>query len=349
MHPMRIGLVTPYGLDPPGGVQQYVLELGARLEAVGHGVHIVAPGQPTVAGVTTVGATRPIAANGSVAHITVDPRAFGKTRRALDDVDVVHVHEPLMPVVGVAAARTRRPTLATFHADPSVSVKRIYRGASFVLRRLLGRVERATAVSPTAAAAIRPVVGDIPVIPNAIDAARYRPAGIGRIQHRVAFLGRDDERKGLDVLLAAWPRILDEVPTATLDVIGASRASMPGVRFLGRVSEDDKVRALAEAAVFCAPNLGGESFGITVVEALAAGCAIVASDLAAFRWVADDAARYVARGDAMALATAVIGRLADPDLAAAEAVSAARAGAFDWSEVLPRYLEIYHELAPGRV
>jgi phosphatidylinositol alpha-mannosyltransferase len=199
-----------------------------------------------------------------------------------------------------------------------------------------------TAVSRTAAAAIPKKWGEVVIVPNALDVASYR-LEVGRIARRIAFLGRDDPRKGLDVLLEAWPQIRRRVADAELVVMGASRDKpIDGVSFRGWVSEGEKRRLLATSAVYVAPHLGGESFGIVIAEAMAAGCAVVATDLPAFREVMRNTGVVVAPGDVAGLTAAVAGVLDDPDRVA-ELGERARAAVarFDWSSVLDQYLAVY--------
>jgi phosphatidylinositol alpha-mannosyltransferase len=262
---------------------------------------------------------------------------------AVNGADVVHVHEPLVPLVGWALLRsTGIPTVGTFHADPSRLIRAVYRRLGPVMARLVKNLVGATAVSEVAASAVRPFHPDLAVVPNALDISQYR-LDVERTPHRVAFLGRDEPRKGLDVLLAAWPAIRAAVPDAELDVVGAMRAEkIPGVRFLGRVENPEKRHVLASASVFVAPNLGGESFGITLLEGMAAGCAVIASDLPAFTAVGGNGAIYFPKGSAEALAESVARVLLDPTIRQAMSQAGGlRAEVFDWTTVLPAYIEMY--------
>lgn len=159
----------------------------------------------------------------------------------------------------------------------------------------------------------------------------------------MVFLGRDDPRKGLDILLAAWPTVCAEIPGAQLDVVGAERdAAMPGVRFHGRVDETEKRKQLADAAVFCAPNLGGESFGIVLAEAMASRCAVVASGLPSFTHVVGDTGILVKPGDPDGLAGAIVNLLRDPERAATlQRAGAERVRRFDRRSVVDGYLDVY--------
>jgi phosphatidylinositol alpha-mannosyltransferase len=338
-----IGLVCPYDLSRPGGVQQLCRELKGRIDLAGHSAILVGPGRG--AGFISVGNAVGFRANRSVVPLSLDPRAMAATRESLDGVDVVHVHEPLIPLVGWAALGRRDvPTVATFHADPPTWARRAYRLGHTLLGPRLQRCEL-TAASEVAASALPAEWGRVTIIPNAIHTSDYARA-VSRHPQRVVFLGRDERRKGLDVLLEAWPLVRSIQPAAELVVIGADRAhGAPGVHFRGTVDEDTKREVLASGTVFVAPNLGGESFGIVVAEAMAAGCAVVASDLAAFRQVLDGSGLLVTPGDPAALAEAVGRLLSDPELASAMGEAGReRAVRYDWSSVARSYIELYESV-----
>jgi phosphatidylinositol alpha-mannosyltransferase len=201
-----------------------------------------------------------------------------------------------------------------------------------------------TAVSSIAARSIPPRWGTVRIVPNAIDVAAYE-IPVGRIEKRVAFLGRDDVRKGLSVLLEAWPRVTAAIPDAELIVMGADRATrIPGVEFRGPVSAGEKRRLLASSLVFVAPNLGGESFGIVVAEGMAAGCAVVASDIPAFVEVTGGSGIHVSPGDARALAGALTSLLLNPVKAQELGTTMReRCAAYDWSAVVGTYRDLYAE------
>lgn len=346
---MRIGIVCPYDLGRPGGVQQLCLDLAHHLRLAGDDVALVGPGRSPDPGFRSVGEATTVRANRSRVPMALNPRAVNATVRALADVDVVHIHEPLVPLVGWAALSVSAPTVVTFHADPAKWTRRLYRAGSWLGLRLL-RNTTITAVSRVAASALPPRWGPDEVVPNAISVADYHSGG-DREPYRVVFLGRDEPRKGLDVLLAAWPRIRQAQPRAELLVMGASRHTGPdGVTFLGSVTEEAKKRHLASARFFVAPNLGGESFGIVLIEAMAAGCAVVASDLDAFAAVVGDAGRLVPVGDSEALATELIALMSDPTtVAQLTAAGAERVTRFDWAAVTAQYRALYaRALGVGR-
>jgi phosphatidylinositol alpha-mannosyltransferase len=199
-----------------------------------------------------------------------------------------------------------------------------------------------TAVSSVAADAIPRSWGEARVIPNGLETGSF-DLPIETVPQTVLFLGRDEPRKGLDVVLDAWTDVSETVPEARLVVAGASRDwDDPTICFEGRVSETRKRELLASSAVFVAPQLGGESFGIVIAEAMAAGCAVVASDLVAFRSVAGDTARFFETGSPSALAQALIELLSDEAKVAALALRARqRVQRFDWTEVLGAYQAAY--------
>jgi len=354
---VRIGLICPYDLGRPGGVQQQVLDIGRLLAAAGESVTIIGPGARVVADpsyrTVEVGRVRPVKANGSVV-----PLAFGldvgrQIREVAAELDVLHIHEPLIPVVGPAALRAGRPVVATFHALPPAWMSLAYRIG--IPRWLGGRWFKGsvmTAVSNEAGRGPRSI-GPVTIVPNGLDIASYEQQ-VSKVPGRVAFLGRDEPRKGLSILKEAWPHVLSNHPDATLTVIGAESPHpdvnpLNNVEYAGRVDEAEKRRLLAEASIMAAPNLGGESFGLVVVEAMAAGCAVVASDIPAFRAVVGGAAELVPPGSPSDLAHAISELLSDPSAIQALGLAARdRARDFDWSRVLPQYRACYQRAIDNR-
>lgn len=346
---MKVGLVCPYDMGAHGGVQDQVIRLARWLRAAGHEATIVGPGEANLADFVSVGSVTVVPANGAATPVALSRRAVAGVVDALATVDVAHVHEPLMPQVSLAALRRSPvPMVGTFHADTSQPAAWVYRLGRPITNRWFKRLGVITAVSPIASRVID-YTDRVRIIPNGIDVGDY--AGGVKRPKSVAFLGRNDERKGLPVLLAAWRKVFDEHPDATLTVIGADEPeqSVPGVTFAGRVDEAEKIRVLGEAAIYCAPNLSGESFGIVVAEGMAAGCAVVASGLPAFVRVAGDNARFVAPGDSIGIASAICELLVDEDQAAALGRKAQAAVArFDGAVVAASYLAAYEDaLAAG--
>lgn len=364
---LRIGLVCPYALDTPGGVQNHVLGLAGWLVRAGHEVAVLAPGPPlpgllerhglTDAQVSSVGRPVPLRYNGSVARVTFSPLTAARLGRwsAAHPLDLLHLHEPVTPSVSLLALlRARVPVVATFHTATPRS--RSMHLAAPVLRRPIAALAERIAVSATAREVVRRHLGvDATVIPNGFDHADLYRADTRRRRRRVVFLGRLDEpRKGLPVLLRAWPLIRAAEPDAELVLAGApgqTRADrLPdGVSLAGLVSDDERARLLSSAEVFVAPHLGRESFGLVVLEAMAARAVVVASDLPAFRDVltADDRqhGHLFATGDHRALADAVVTAFAEDadglDRAVDPAAAADAARRYDWSVIGPRVVARY--------
>lgn len=346
---MKVAVVSPYSLDEPGGVQDQVLEISRRLEMHGIESWVVGPGSSGPEGARLLGKGVMLPANGSRAPIALGPSVMRRAAAAVRGAEVIHLHEPLIPLVGWSLLReTGIPVVGTFHADPSRFIRGVYRRLAPLARRAVGRLAGASAVSEVAASAVRGFVPELQIIPNALDTALYRPK-VGKIPGRLLFIGRDEPRKGLDVLLAAWPAIRSASPEATLDVVGTTRSTtIDGVRFLGRIGGAEKRQALGEASIFVAPNLGGESFGITLLEGMAAGCATLASDLPAFRAVGASGASYFPRGDSAALAQRVSELIVDEGLLSrASEAAGRRSDIYDWATVLPAYIRLYRTAASG--
>lgn len=342
---MKVAVVCPYDIGRPGGVQDQATRLVQWLRQASHEAWLVAPGAGGPEGTISVGSAAEIPINRSIAPVAMDLDVPKAVAAAVAGADVVHIHEPFVPMVGAAALLAETPPkVATFHADPSNMVRGLYRVGSPLLRRWTGRARVVTAVSPVAAAAVKPFA-EARLIPNGVDLAEYAELDVLRRPHRMVFLGRDEPRKGLDVALAAWSMIREQIPDAELHVVGAQRESVvEGVHWLGFVPESLKRRELAAAAVYCAPHTGGESFGIVLVEAMAAGCAVVASDLESFNYVLADAGMLVPPGDPRALAETVVQLLQNEDVVAELSKRGrTRASTFDRSRVLELYLQAYED------
>jgi phosphatidylinositol alpha-mannosyltransferase len=367
---MRVGLVCPYSLDVPGGVQNHVVDLAEALIGAGHDVSILAPADDDAdlpAHVVSVGRALPVPYNGSVARVAFGPRSAGRARRWLrdGDFDVVHVHEPTTPSVSlIALAASTVPVVATFHTATERS--RAMAAASGVLRPALEKIAGRIAVSEVARRTVaQHLGGDAVVVPNGINVSRFEglrePGTTLSVEPLLAFLGRFEEsRKGLPLLLAAFERLVASHPGARLVVAGrgdagAARrevgpASRDRVQFIGQVDDAERSRLLAAADVFVAPNLGGESFGIILLEAMAAGAPVVASDLPAFRDVCDDGrlGRHFRTGDAADLAAVLATTLDDPKTGARAVEAAREVRRYDWSAVTRQVVAVYDAVTAGR-
>lgn len=339
---MRIGLVCPYDMGKPGGVQNQVKGLAGQLEQMGDEVVIMAPGLSESEPGLDLGRTISVPGNRSKVPLSMDPRVVGLIKDAAATVDLLHVHEPLMPVVSLGALRAGPPVVATFHAAPGDLWRRLYNVLGSRFRRILGpNVRKITAVSATAFAPL-PEGLEVEIIPNGVDVAAFSN-GHPREPFRVSFLGRDEKRKGLDVLLDAWGRVIATYPQASLEVIGSDRG-VDGVKWIMTIGDEEKAEILASSAIFVAPNLGGESFGIVLVEGMAAGAAVVSSDLPSFRDVGGEAVRYFQTGSSDDLASTLIDLLGRPDeVARLGSAGRARAQLYDWGNVAVRYRETYEQ------
>ena len=358
---MRIGLVCPYSLTVPGGVQGQVLGLAHALRARGHDVRVLGPcdGPPPDAGVTPLGDSLPTAANGSMAPIAPDPSAQLRTIRALRDerFDIVNLHEPLAPgVTQTALLFKSQPLVGTFHAAGESAG---YRWLNPIVRWLAGKLDLRCAVSADARdMAMAAVGGDYEVLFNGVELGAYEgPDPEPPVHPTVLFLGRHEPRKGLAVLLEAMGELPADV---RLWVAGDGpetselRRRVAGdvrIEWLGRLSEADKLERLRTATVFCAPSLRGESFGVVLLEAMAARTAVVATSLPGYANVArsDQDALLVPPGDAAALAVALRRALYEPERNAALVSSGAqRVTSFSMAQLAERYEGLYEQVLRRR-
>ncbi|MDP9143795.1 MAG: glycosyltransferase family 4 protein [Actinomycetota bacterium] len=339
MSPIRVGIVSPYDLSVPGGVQTQVAGLARYLNEQGDQAVVIGPGVPKGVEGVDLGPSVSIPGNGSMVPISIDPRARGKVRAAASDLDVLHVHEPLMPLASLFANHAGPPVVATFHAAPGTAGRLAYKATRPLFGWAMGNTVAITAVSETAASVLPPAV-EVTIIPNGLDVQAMK-VDTPRVQDRVAFLGRDERRKGLDVLLEAWPEVRAVRPDAELVVMGAARGTNDAT-WMGRVDERTKAEVLSSAAIYVAPQLGGESFGIVLLEAMAAGSAVVASDLEPFRSVAAEAARFFPVGDSAALAVTLLDLLGAPSQRAGLAAAGEeRVAGYDWGVVGAAYRDLY--------
>ncbi|MDO5670625.1 MAG: glycosyltransferase family 4 protein [Corynebacterium sp.] len=350
---MRIGVICPYSFDEPGGVQAHILDISEVLRARGHHVEVLGPASPDTKlpeFVTRGGRSVPIRYNGSVARLSFGPGVRTKVRDFISRgrFDVLHIHEPNSPSYSMAALwMATGPIVATYHASSSGSV--MLQLARPLLRPALEKIRGGIAVSEMARRwQVEQLGGDPVLIPNGVDTSRYAAArrAPGDIPE-VVFLGRLDEpRKGLDILLRALDLLDREV---RVTVIGGGRErEVPGVDFVGRVSDEVKAKILGRADIYVAPNTGGESFGIVLVEAMAAGCAVVASDLEAFATVADDAALLFRTGSASDLADRLRLLIDDPSLRSRLITAGERrARRFDWDTVAADVETVYETVVDG--
>lgn len=363
--PLRIGMVSPYSWDVPGGVQFHIRDLAQTLIAQGHHVSVLSPVQRAgdLPGyLVDAGRAVPIRYNGSVARIQFGVLSAARVRSWLaeGEFDVVHVHEPQTPSLSLLTCMMAgTPIVCTVHAATERS--RWLAATQALLQPFLERISGRIAVSELARRLqVEHLGGDAVLIPNGVFVDHFAAAepleGYCDARPAVGFLGRFDEpRKGLHVLLAAMEQVVAELPDARLLIAGRGneqqlRAELPvelvdRVEVLGPLSEDDKARFLRTLDVYCAPNTGGESFGIILTEAMAAGAPVVASDIDAFRRVLANGTAGVltAVGDPDSLAAGILATVGDTAASAARRAKAHEVVCqYDWSVVAERVLGVYH-------
>ncbi|HET6794034.1 MAG TPA: glycosyltransferase family 4 protein, partial [Acidimicrobiales bacterium] len=346
--------VCPYSLTVPGGVQGQVLGLAAGLRAAGHQVVVLAPcdGPPPDPGVRPLGRSVPLAANGSIAPIAPDLPCALRTVAALreEPFDVVHLQEPLVPGPTLTALLyTEAAVVGTFHrSGPSTA----YAALRPLVRRVARRLGVRAAVSAEAADTARQALGgEYEMVFNAVDAAAFAAAPAWpKEAPTIFFIGRHEPRKGLAVLLEAYRRL----PAGTrlwiagdgpqTDALRAASADLAGVEWLGRIGDSERASRMKGADVFCAPSVRGESFGMVLLEAMAAGTPVVAGELAGYRNVVrtDAEGLLVPVEDPEALAGALGRVLADDGLASELArAGLARAEELSMERLTRRYVELY--------
>lgn len=365
---MRIAMASPYSWAHPGGVNNHISGLAAEMMRRGHQVSIIAPDEgrvPAGAIFSSAGRSVPVPANGSVAHLALSPGTRRRVAGAVEEgrFDVVHVHEPLVPLVStsvVKAARAPAVVVGTFHAS-SEGRSLTYGLARLAMKGVQRRLDHRIAVSgPARALASRYFEGDYEVIPNGVDVERFSPGGerpgamLPAGTPVVLFVGRNERRKGLGVLLEAFPEVTRAVPGCRLVVIGEGYspdvlrppdgAAREDVLFLGRVSNEELSSYYAAADVFCSPALGGESFGIVLIEAMASGTPVVASDIPGYRDVLAQTGGGLlfGTGDRGDLAAALTRLLSDDSLRMEYSrVGLESSARFSWKVLADRIEQVY--------
>jgi phosphatidylinositol alpha-mannosyltransferase len=366
---VRIAVVSPYSWIVPSGVNNLVTSLVSHLEELGHKVWVIAPAgtlfkraKNLPPNLIVASRTFPVPSNGSVANVSVWPTMIRTMRRLLarNEFDLVHVHEPATPAVGAAAVLAAQiPIVGTFHAAGDATD--YYQRWAPLAKRVLASISVRTAVSEAARDCVYAhFPGEYRVIPNGIDVRPYAFArNSEKVKRSILFLGRPEPRKGLTVLIEAFNNLRTRVPDLSLTLIGTSqeqlRALYPraagdltkklkGITALGRLSQEAKIKQMGIAEIMCAPSLGGESFGIVLTEAMAAGLPIVASDIRGYRDVLADGANgvLVPPGDVTALEEALFSTLSDTELRSRlSAAGIERAQDYSWNRVVTQMEEAY--------
>jgi len=374
---LKVALVTPYDHAHPGGVREHIRHLDRQLQRLGHEVRVLAPSSDGCDGldsnvIRVSGMVVPVPISGSIARISVSPGAYRRIKQILNAhrFDVVHVHEPLTPVLPLAVLRhSRAVNVGTFHAYRESSAA--YHYTKPILEPFFDRLDCRIAVS----AAARDMVAtyfpaEYVIIPNGIDFERFGGASVAPLERYddgrpcILFVGRLEERKGFEYLLRAFERVVQEIPRARLLVVGgydkddkadfvryARKHGLSGVRFVGWVRDDKLPHYYRSANVFCAPSTGFESFGIVLLEAMAAGVPIVASDIAGYRSVVTDGKEgvLVPPANVSALASALIELLSSPERRQRMGLAGREtARRHDWATVSSQVARVYEELVERR-
>jgi phosphatidyl-myo-inositol alpha-mannosyltransferase len=368
---VKIALVSPYDYPYPGGVTEHVRNLAEQFRTRGHEVDVIAPSSADPASlqampwVHPIGRVVPIPTNGSVARLNLPMQGYLQVKRLLayQAFDIVHLHEPMMPSLPLTVLRhSQAINIGTFHASGRTNLRYFY--AKPMLKPQFGKLHGRIAVSRAARDFVaRRFPGAYRIIPNGIDYARFATPlePIPELEDDrldVLFVGRLEKRKGLQYLLRAWPLVRRQFPKARLLVVGGGgrrlesyrryvrRQGWPDVLFAGHVSATDLVRYYQTADVFCAPSTGQESFGIVLLEAMAAARPIVASNIPGYAEVVTSGREglLVRPKDPAALAAGLAELLADAELRRElGARGRDKAAAYDWTKVADRVLDYYHE------
>lgn len=368
---MKIGIVSPYAYPRPGGANSYIRETYEELRRLGHEVRIItAPwgDDPPAQDVIQIGRAIAVPYNGSVGRITLSLRLEWLVNRMLEreQFDILHHHEPLVPFLSAQILdRATCPNVATFHSFGGFSMS--YWLGRPVGRHYMSKLDARIAVSTAARHFVsRYFPGEYKIIPNGVDVAEYRNARAfpeyrdGKFN--ILFTGRLEPRKGATYLIRAYAALKAKHPETRLIVVGVGpqigqlrrfvRDERVGdVLFAGRVADGDKARFFRTADVFCAPSTGQESFGIVLLEAMAAGLPVVASDIHGYKRVVQRnvSGLLVEPRDAGALEAALERLIEDPVLRAALGEAGARkAPEFDWSHVTEQLVDLYEEVIRAR-
>jgi phosphatidyl-myo-inositol alpha-mannosyltransferase len=370
MRSLKVGIVCPYGWDTPGGVQIHIKELSQWLIAIGHEVSVLAPVTDEGGDIEpwVVSAGRPISIpyNGAIAKVIFGPLASSRVKQWIGsgDFDLIHLHEPAIPSLSLLAGWAGDgPMVATFHA--ANNPQKVANAIGTMLDPLIERITAKIAVSEIARETLKDRFDtEAVVIPNGIDTSKFEDIGVRSewaLPNTLGFIGRFDEpRKGLAVLLAAIPKIVDRVPNLRVLVAGPGNAQdfdnlVPAelrerITFLGRISELEKAQFFKSISLYIAPNTGGESFGIILAEAMAAKAPIVASDLPAFVNLLDggEAGAFFSSENSDELAETVLRLLENSQVREAIAIAGyEKAKSFDWNCVGEQILSVYEMAVSG--
>ena len=336
---MKVAMVSPYDFTWPGGVTVHVAQLARELGLLGHQVQVLAPHSPSrqaenQESFVPLGRSVPLPSGGSIARVSLSWWLYRKVRDLLqkESFDIVHLHEPMAPILPLCVLEfSKSVNVGTFHA--SYKHTHLYRLSHPIIKRWHQRLDGSIAVSPAAQRYISSAFpGDYKIIPNGIDVDHFSGNAVPFPQYRdgktnILFVGRLEKRKGLRYLLEAYSRLKWDLPDIRLLVVGPGNPDkeshqilgargLEDVVFLGKVSYEDLPRYYATADIFCSPATGAESFGIVLLEAMAAGKPLIVSGIEGYSAVVDHGKQGLLfpRKDAGALANSLELLIRDPEL-----------------------------------
>lgn len=351
---MKVAIVCPYDWSHPGGVKSHIRGLAGALGRRGVEAQVIAPASASESDIFVAGKPVPISFNGSIARLCFSPSALSRLKNHLasENFDLIHVHEPAIPSVSMLAlAAGRYPAVATFHAAADGSLG--YRAAKPVLHSIMNRISIRIAVSTAARALIaKHFPGNYEIVPNGIDFRSWAESAadpeVEALKPVALFVGRPEPRKGLNVFVQAM-EMVRSVSDVQAVAVGPRAADVPPWMIgTGPVGPDRLPRIMRAADIFCAPSLGGESFGIVLAEAMAAGVPVVCSNLPGYREAAAGAARQVEPGDAVDTARAMTSVLGDPSCREEmRRMGTARAKELDWDLLSVKIVKLYGKAMAG--
>ncbi len=366
---MKIALVSPYDFAYPGGVTNHISSLEHYLTKMGHKVKVIAPSSKTVSifgdRFIPVGKPRPVPSSGSIARVTISLRLAPRIKAVLDEekFDIIHLHEPLCPMLCTTVLRlSQTANVGTFHAYGAIGYSLVKPLNTILLKRWFRKLHGKIAVSKPAMELVnKHFPGDYTVIPNGVDLDCFSSGvspidefGDGKIN--ILFVGRLEKRKGLDYLLEAHKHIKQEIPNSRLIVVGpgtrlrnkyekrVARNGLKDVVFVGCVSHDELPRYYNTADIVCAPATGKESFGIVLLEAMALGKPVVASNIDGYASIMTHGAEglLVPPKDEKALAQALLSLMESKSLRQQMGVRGRLTAAdYDWKRVVQKVLDYY--------
>lgn len=355
---MRILLVSPYAWDIPGGVNNHIANLSRKLCDFGNDVVIASPfsSEKNEGEAVCIGRSVAVKANDSIGNICLNISCIKKLDRLLSDgFDIVHVHEPYVPLVSLTVInKCECPLIVTHHAHREGGLF-LYKAFSPLIKRIQKRITCRIAVSPAAReTAYMAVPENYIIIPNGVDTGFFHPCERKDLFEKpftILFVGRPEPRKGLEIMIRAFDKVCEISDDIDLVVIGSEKKDSAlesnydfRIKWVGKCTGEELANQYRKATVYCSPALGGESFGITLAEAMASGTPIIASDISGYRWTTDNgkAGVLVEPGDVNGMAEALVGLVNDHMKRQHLSLNGLqRAKDFSWDSVADRIQGVY--------